>query len=101
MKCPKFTAQEQYLINYMRSADAAGRSRGYSLGYVVVACVVAGYGALNDSIPMVVIGFLVVVGFRVYEEWYQSRWSPVWRSIFNKYEAALANDTEEEMAPSE
>ena len=35
----------------------------------------------------------VVIGFRIYEELFQSKWLPLWRSIIAKYEAAALGDT--------
>jgi hypothetical protein len=42
---------------------------------------------------MLLSAFAVVCGFRIYEERYQAKWTPRWRAIIDKYEAAaLANE---------
>ena len=62
-----------------------------------MACsVLAGFGAFHSSVPMILTAFAVVVGFRIYEEMYHSKWVPLWRSIIVKYEAAAIGDVVED-----
>ena len=91
MSLPEFTPDEQYLIHYVKSQKAAGPH--YVWGYVIGGMILCGFAAYYDSIPMMVAAFVVVCGFRVYEEWNQSRWTPIWRSIINKFEAAALTDS--------
>lgn len=36
---------------------------------------------------MMLAAFVIVVGFRIYEEMFQSKWLPLWPFIISKYEA--------------
>lgn len=90
MPLPDFTKDEQYLINYVKSTSAAGGSGAYMWTYVISGALIAGFAAYYGSIPMMVAAFVVVCGFRVYEERFQSRCMPMWRSIIAKYEAAAS-----------
>lgn len=89
MTRPEFTADEQYLIRFVQSTTAARQYNSYMWGYLTTGLVLAGFAAYNDSVLMLLSAFVVVCGFRVYEERFQSRWTPVWRSIIEKYEAAI------------
>lgn len=91
MSLPDFTDDERYLINFVKSPKAGGSS--YMLGYVVGAVIIAGFAAHYGSIPMMLAAFVVVCGFRVYEECYQVKWMPLWRSIVDKYEAACVSES--------
>ena len=62
-------------------------------GYVVAGSVLAAFGAYQSSIPMLLSAFVVAIGFRIYEELFQSKWLPIWRSIIAKYEAACTDVT--------
>jgi hypothetical protein len=39
---------------------------------------------------MLLCAFAVLCGFRIGEAWQQSKWTPVWLSILQKYEAAAS-----------
>jgi len=88
MPLPDFTADEQVLISSVRSSRNV-TSNSYMWGYMVTGMLMGWFAAHYDSIPMMGCAFVVVCGFRLYEEWQQVRWLPVWRSILNKYEAAV------------
>ena len=88
MPVPNFTADEKYVINFVKSS-AAGFVNGYMLGYIAGGLLLCGFAIYYDSIPLMVSAFLVVCGFRLYEEWYQCKFTPVWRSVLQKYETAL------------
>jgi hypothetical protein len=50
---------------------------------------------------MMACAFIVVCGLRIYEEFAQQRWVPVWRTIIGKYEAAaLRQPWKDEQPPS-
>ena len=63
----------------------ATSTNSYMWGYVIAGVVIAGFAAFNDSMLMMVSAFVVVCGFRIYVEHFQSKWTPLWRSIINKY----------------
>ena len=93
MPLPDFTADEQYLINSVKSPTAFGRSNSYMWSYLSCGAIIAGFAAYYGSIRMLLSAFVVVCGFRIYEERYQLKWMPLWRSIIAKYEsAAVAKD---------
>ncbi len=88
MPLPDFTDDERHLINCAKSTAANSQTNSYMWGYVVAGSVLAAFGAYQSSIPMLLSAFIVVNGFRIYEELFQSKWLPLWRSIIAKYEAA-------------
>ena len=90
MPLPNFTDDELYLINFLKSPNAAGSS--YMLAYVVGGVIIAGFAAYFGSIPMMLAAFVVVCSFRIYEERYQMKWMPLWRSIIDKYETACVGE---------
>jgi hypothetical protein len=87
MAMPQFTDEELYLINFVRAEKK--ESNSYMLTYLVSGLVLAGFGAYTGSIAMMMSAFVVICGFRVYEERSGSRWGPVWRSIILKYDQAV------------
>ena len=89
MTRPEFTADEEFIIAYTKSPRAVGDSIAYLCGYIIGGAIVAGVAAYYDSVLMMLAAFIIVCGFRVYEEWFQYRWFPCWRSIIGKYEAAI------------
>ena len=93
MPLPNFTDTELYLINFTKSPSSTGQS-SYMWGYLIGGAVLMGFGAYHDSVPMMLTAFIVVLGFRIYEEIYQSKWLPVWRSIIEKSEAAAIGESD-------
>ncbi|MEN1681466.1 MAG: hypothetical protein AAGJ46_17940 [Planctomycetota bacterium] len=90
MSLPDFTSDEQYLISAAK-ADSQGRfGNTYMWSYIVSTALIAGFAAYNESVLMLASAFVVVCGFRVYEETWQARWGPMWKSIIEKYERAAA-----------
>jgi hypothetical protein len=87
MPLPKFTDDEQYLITGVKSPKASGAWNSYMWGYLLGCAIIAGFGAYYSSIPMMLTAFVVVCGFRIYEDSAQAKWETVWRSIIAKYEA--------------
>lgn len=89
MARPQFTDDELYVIKYTQSATAATTANSYMWGYVLGGAALAAFAAYYQSVPMLLSAFVVVCGFRLYEDRLQLRWVPVWQSILHKYEAAL------------
>ncbi len=98
MPLPDFTDDEQYLIKCVKSPNATGRSSSSMWSYLISGAVVAGFGAYHSSIPMMITAFVVVCGFRIYEERFQNKWLPHWRSIILKYEAAARGEDDSDHA---
>ena len=95
MPLPKFSDDEQYLINSVKSSAAQGQTNPIMWGYIVGGILLAGFGAYHGSIPMMLAAFLIVCAFRVHEEMCHAKWMPVWRSIVTKYEGAAATDSDQ------
>jgi hypothetical protein len=95
MPLPDFTDDEQYLVNSVKSPNAAGKSNSYMWGYIIGAVTFAGFGVYHENVPMLLTALVVVVSFRIYEERYQMKWMPHWRSIIVKYEAACVAESED------
>lgn len=60
--------------------------------YIIGGAVIAGFAAYYENVVMVLTAFVIVCGFRIYEERFQSKWLPIWRSIIDKYEAAATSN---------
>ncbi|MEM1071157.1 MAG: hypothetical protein AAGI63_19785 [Planctomycetota bacterium] len=88
MPLPDFNADEQYLINCIKSPNASANSGSSMWGYIVGSALVAGVAAYHENTLIMLAAFLIVCGSRIYEERFQSRWMPHWRSIIEKYESA-------------
>jgi hypothetical protein len=86
MPAPQFTADEQYLISWAKSSAAT--TNPFALGYLAAGIMICAVAAYYDSIPFMVVAFIVVCGFRLWEEWYQAKWAHLWGAIVTKYEAA-------------
>lgn len=96
MPLPDFTDDERYLIDCVKSPNASGGSSSYMWGYLIGGSVIAGFAAYHDNIPMMLVAFVMVCGFRIYEERFQNKWTPLWRSIISKYESAASGTDSEE-----
>ena len=96
MTLPIFTPDEQYLIDAVKSPKAASGSASYMWSYIIGGGLVAAFAAYHENVLMLAAAFVVVVGFRIYEERFQNRWLPLWRSILEKYEAACSTTTPDE-----
>lgn len=91
MPRPDFTPDEQYLVNYAKSPTARRNAGAFTWGYVMGGIALGCCGAYYKSVELMVVAFALVIGFRIYEERYQRRWDPVFRSLIAKYEAALVD----------
>jgi hypothetical protein len=91
MQRPQFTPEEQYIINLSKS-PAVARDRTYMWTYLASGILVAAFAAYYGNMPMMLAAFVVVCGFRIYEERYQRRWEEPLRTLIQKYEAAFDNN---------
>ena len=94
MAYPDFTPEEEYYISYVKQADASLVTNPTMWGYLLCSSVFFSIGAYQSSMPVMVIAFAVMVGYRIYEEFSGAKWTAVWRSIIEKFEAAAATDSE-------
>jgi hypothetical protein len=90
MPLPHFTNDEQYLINCVKSPTASTSASAYMWGYIVTGALIAGFSAWKEDTLLMLCAFVIVCGFRVYEERFQAKWVPLWKSIIEKYEYASA-----------
>lgn len=88
MSKPEFTAEEQYVISFVQQ-DKTGTWHPYVVSQFVLGVALAAMAVYVNSLYLAVCGICILVGYRIYEDRYQSRWTPVWRSIIEKYETAL------------
>jgi hypothetical protein len=88
MPAPAFTREEEYLISLLRGDIQ--ESSAFMWSYLLPGLALAGFAAVYDSVWMVLSAFVVVCGFRVYEESFAKKWKPTYRSIILKYEEAIA-----------
>lgn len=91
MALPEFTREEQYLINTLKSQIASG-SNSYMWGYLSSGILLAGFAVYWENLLMLASAFAIVCGFRIYEDRFQSKWTPHWRTIIEKYENAATAD---------
>lgn len=84
----QFTPEELYLINAIKSQ---GRFNSFVWGYLSGAALLCTLAYLNQSMLLFASGFVVVLGCRLYEEYYTARWHPLWQSIIAKFERASSN----------
>lgn len=89
MSRPSFSPDEQYLVDFLKSPTASDAANVYMWSYVVGGAALACCAAYHNSVDLLVVAFIVVIGFRLYEERHQRRYIPVWRAVIEKYEAAI------------
>lgn len=89
MPLPKFTRAERLLIDSVKCTTQPYQLSLTPWGYIVGGSLLALCGAQVDSVMMLFVAFNLVVVFRILEEWNQRRWTPIFRSIFEKYDSAL------------
>ena len=92
MPKPDFTDDEQYLINSVKSTQAYRHSNSYMWGYMAGAIAFFGVSTYHGNIPLMIIAFAILCGFRIYEEWLQAKWQPLWCTIIAKYEASAISE---------
>ena len=88
MTKPHFSDEEQYCINWAKTGQ--GFNIAFDLGYLIPSFVLAGCGIYwSEPFPLfAALGVIAV--FKVWEWSYQYKWAPVWKSIIEKYEDAVA-----------
>ena len=87
MPMPTFTREEEYLVAAIRSESKG--MQAFMWSYVLSGLALAGFAAFYGNVWMMFSAFVVVCGFRVYEEWWQEKWKPIFRSIILKYDEAV------------
>ena len=92
MPLPDFTQDERYLINVLKAQKNGSTFNPYMWSYVVGGVLIAAFAAYYGNVFMMLAAFAIVCAFRVYEEYYQARWSLLYGSIIEKYEAAILGE---------
>jgi hypothetical protein len=92
MPIPTFTPDEKCLIDAIRG----DRTQSFSdvLVYSLAGMALAAFGVFYDSVWMMLSAFVILCGYRVWEEWRQARWRPILRSIVLKYDQAIHGASE-------
>lgn len=93
---PEFSDEEELLIQYIRSTSSTGKSTFYVATYLLLGCALVAYGLWNQLLVCVIAGWIVFVFARLQELGQEKKWSVVWRSVIEKYEAALAQDADDD-----
>ena len=88
MPRPEFTSEEQYLISYLQQPRASSWHPN-TVGQLVVGLMIGGIAIYNANLAIAICGIVFLLGYRIYEELYQQRYNVIWRSIVDKYEAAI------------
>ena len=88
MTKPRFSVEEQYLIDSVRTGGTSDFS--FELGYLIPSFVLAGCGIYWGHPFPVFAALGVIAAFKAWEWSYQRKWAPHWQSIFDKYEEAVA-----------
>ncbi len=91
MTQPDFTDDERYLIDSLKASDGLSGSNAFMWGYLLGTAVLVGFATYYDIMPMMIIAFVVIFVFRIYEDRYGRKWTPLWRSIIEKYERAIGD----------
>lgn len=89
MPLPEFTRQERYVLDSLRNSDVTSGYNVFMWSYLTSGILLAVFAAYFDSIPMMASAFATLSLLRIYEEHWNSKWLPTWRSIIAKYETAL------------
>ena len=91
MPLPEFSEEEKYLIEYVKSKSERSWD-GHVIGILVGGVFLCFLGAWYNNVMLMICAFVVLCGFKLYEEQYQRKCLPIWRSIFAKYESAISGD---------
>ena len=91
MNQPDFMDDERYLIDLLKASDGLSGSNAFRWGYLLASALLVGFAAYYDIMPMMIIAFVVIYVFRIYEDRYGRKWTPLWRSIIEKYERAIGD----------
>jgi len=89
MPRPEFTTYEEYLIASVKTVESSAGAASYGFTYLLMGAALFFAGVYQDSIPMMIAGFGIVAVGRLYEEHWYRKQAPTWRSIIQKYEAAV------------
>lgn len=92
MPMPDFSDDENYLINCAKSPDVSKSSSSYTWGYLIASAGLAGVAIYENNFWLLFSAFVMVCGFRIYEERFQAKWLPHWKSIINKFEEACTSE---------
>lgn len=91
MPKPNFDSDELYLIHCVKSGRV-DTNNFYMWHYLIGGFIMALFGVFQENIVIVLCAFGVVAFYRVYEERHYKKYIPVWKSLIEKYEAAIPDD---------
>ncbi len=91
---PEFTEEETFLLNFAKANSTGRQSAIYVWSYLIIALAIVYWGITSANTPITIAGVVVLVVARLQELGQDRRWTNIWRSIIDKYEAALAEEAE-------
>jgi len=94
MPLPEFTPDEQFFINYIKSSRASSMWNSPMWAYVIGSALLCAYAVPYKQMSLMVVAFVILVGYRIFEHCQEMKWQPICRSIIEKYEAA-ADESDE------
>lgn len=89
MPRPEFNEEEQYFLTAVQSDRMADIAAARVWACVVGGLIIAGCGAYYGNLWLMLAAFALLCALRLYEEFQQSKWTPVCRAVLAKYEAAI------------
>ena len=89
MPLPEFTREERYVLDSLKNSDMTSGYNVFMCSYLSGGILLAAFAAFYGSIPMMASAFATLSILRVYEERWNAKWLPTWRSIIAKFELAL------------
>lgn len=92
MARPDFTPVEQYVVHATLKQEGGSLRFISELGYLIPSGAIICLGVYSDEPVAFLVAFTVILIFRLWDVSQQVKWSPVFKSIFQKYESALADD---------
>ena len=92
MPLPDFTPIEEYIVKAIK-VESPGRGASATAGYLVACIVMAAIAVYQSNHLLMNLAFLVLCVFRIYEAYAQWKWHPYFRSVIEKYEAAIQSQS--------
>lgn len=91
---PGFTAEEKSAIQYyLQDPHPPWWQQSHDLGYLVPTATMIAWGIVAEIQPLALVGLAVLLLFKLKNTIEGLRWNLVFRSIFQKYDAALQGDS--------
>ena len=90
MPLPALTDQEQTLVEYIKTTPIVSSTYRQNWFYVLIALLFVECGIHLTAMQVAIAGIAMLACARTYELFITHKWLAVYRSIFDKYDAAIA-----------